>query len=125
MLTEVWLKANNGKPRDKVTEIADRDGMSVRISPKGKIVFQLRYQFDGKLKRFDLGVYPLISFKQVREKSLSAKTQLLHGKDPKLEEQIRKQAYINADTFYECFLQWYDKSAVITKKTSVRYQAQL
>ncbi len=42
MLTEVWLKANNGKPRDKVTEIADRDGMSVRISPKGKIVFQLR-----------------------------------------------------------------------------------
>ncbi|MPX14608.1 tyrosine-type recombinase/integrase [Moraxella catarrhalis] len=116
MLTEVWLKANNGKLRDKVTEIADRDGMSVRISPKGKIVFQLRYRFNGKLKRFDLGVYPLISLKQAREKSLSAKTQLLHGKDPKLEEQIAKQAYINADTFYECFLQWYDKSAVITKK---------
>ncbi len=24
-LTEVWLKANNGKARDKVEEIADRD----------------------------------------------------------------------------------------------------
>ena len=38
-LTEVWLKANNGKARDKVEEIADRDSMSVRVSPKGKIVF--------------------------------------------------------------------------------------
>ena len=47
-LTEVWLKANNGKARDKVEEIADRDSMSVRVSPKGKIVFQLRYRFAGK-----------------------------------------------------------------------------
>ena len=39
MLTEVWLKANNGKPRDKVTEIADRDGMSVRISQKARLSF--------------------------------------------------------------------------------------
>nr|WP_247792170.1 hypothetical protein [Acinetobacter baumannii] len=40
-LTEVWLKANNGKARDKVEEIADRDSMSVRVSPKGKIVLLL------------------------------------------------------------------------------------
>lgn len=116
MLTEAWLKANSGKAREKVTEIADREGMSVRISPKGKIVFQLRYRFNGKLKRFDLGIYPLMSLKHAREKALNAKTQLLHGKDPKLEQKIAQQAYINAHTFYECFCQWYDKSAVITKQ---------
>lgn len=60
-LTEVWLKANNGKARDKVEEIADRDSMSVRISPKGKIVFQLRYRFAGKAERLDLGTYPHMS----------------------------------------------------------------
>jgi len=41
-LSEAWLKANNGKEREAVELVADRDSMSVRISPKGKIVFQLR-----------------------------------------------------------------------------------
>ena len=40
-LSEAWLKANNGKEREAVDVIADRDSMSVRISPKGKIVFPL------------------------------------------------------------------------------------
>ena len=45
-LSEAWLKANNGKERKAVEVVADRDSMSVRISPKGKIVFQLRYRFN-------------------------------------------------------------------------------
>ena len=42
MLTENWLKANHKKTRDKVFEKADRDALSVRVSAKGKIVFQYR-----------------------------------------------------------------------------------
>ena len=39
-ISEAWLKAQLGKDREKIEEFADRDAMSVRITPKGKIVFQ-------------------------------------------------------------------------------------
>ncbi|EPJ49180.1 MAG: integrase family protein [Osedax symbiont Rs2] len=41
--------------------------MSVKIIPKGKITFQIRYRLDGKAKRGDLGTYPLLSLKDARE----------------------------------------------------------
>lgn len=82
-LTESWLKANNGKPREKVEEFADRDSMSVRISPKGKIVFQLRYRFSGKAERLDLGTYPHLSLKEARAKAHEMRSLLDSGKTQK------------------------------------------
>ena len=35
-LSDSWLKANNGKKRPAVQEVKDRDGLSVRISPRIK-----------------------------------------------------------------------------------------
>ena len=57
-LSEAWLKAQLGKDREKIEEFADRDAMGVRITPKGKIIFQLRYRYNGKQNRLDLGSYP-------------------------------------------------------------------
>jgi len=54
-LSDAWLKANSNKPREALGEFADRDGLGVRVTPKGKIVFQLRYRYDGKHSRVDLG----------------------------------------------------------------------
>ncbi|RJX83787.1 DUF4102 domain-containing protein, partial [Escherichia coli] len=34
---------------------SDRDGLSVRVSPKGRVVFQYRYQWAGKGERLDIG----------------------------------------------------------------------
>lgn len=68
-LTELWLKGQNGKARPKVEEFADRDAMSVRISAKGKIVFQLRYRYLGKACRLDIGTYPNLSLKNARTES--------------------------------------------------------
>jgi hypothetical protein len=48
MLTDTRLRAIANKPYDGPSEIADRDGLSARISPKGKITFQYRYRFNGK-----------------------------------------------------------------------------
>ena len=56
-LTETWLKANNKKLRDKTIEKTDRDGLSARLSPKGKITYTLRYQYLGKGGRVDIGSY--------------------------------------------------------------------
>ncbi|MFX5486275.1 Arm DNA-binding domain-containing protein, partial [Acinetobacter baumannii] len=118
-LTEVWLKANNGKARDKVEEIADRDSMSVRISPKGKIVFQLRYRFAGKAERLDLGTYPHMSLKDARIKAGEMRSLLDKGINPKVEVRVQQQKYIDASTFEEVFNDWYE-SYCLKKKTSAQ-----
>lgn len=42
-LSDAWLRSVVGKERDKVLVKSDRDGLSVRVSPKGRVVFQYRY----------------------------------------------------------------------------------
>ncbi len=116
-LTEAWLKTNNGKARDKVEEVADRDSMSVRISPKGKIVFQLRYRFAGKAERLDLGSYPHLSLKDARTRSNEMRSLLDKGQNPKIELRVQQQKYIDATTFKEVFDDWYD-SYCVKKKIS-------
>lgn len=118
-LTEAWLKANNGKAREKVEEVADRDAMSVRISPKGKVVFQLRYRFAGKAERLDLGTYPHLSLKDARIKASEMRSLLDKGQNPKVEERVKQQKYIEASTLKEVFDDWYE-SYCIKKKTSAK-----
>ncbi|MDH2296076.1 site-specific integrase [Cobetia sp. 1AS1] len=82
-LTDMWLKANQGKPRDSVQEKSDRDGMGVRVSKTGKVTFQLRYRFQGKPARMDLGTYPGMTLKEAREETLLRRRQLEQGSDPR------------------------------------------
>lgn len=107
-LTEAWLKTNNGKARGKVEEVADRDSMSVRLSAKGKIVFQLRYRFAGKVERLDLGTYPHLSLKDARIKSSEMRALLDKGQNPKIELRVQQQKYIDATTLKEVFADWYE-----------------
>lgn len=107
-LTEAWLKANNNKEREKVEEVADRDGMSVRVSPKGKIVFQYRYRYNGKACRLDLGSYPLISLKQARTELLRYKAALEQGHDPRHVKQLELSSIQSSKTVQELFMLWYD-----------------
>jgi hypothetical protein len=44
-LSDKQLLSLHKKPQMKVIEVADRDSLSVRVSPKGKVVFQYRYRF--------------------------------------------------------------------------------
>ena len=106
-LSEAWLKANNGKARETVEVVADRDAMSVRVSPKGKIVFQLRYRFNGKQERIDIGTYPLISLKDARLEAVKLRAFLDQGKNPKLEVKLEKQKNVDPTTFKKVFDLWY------------------
>jgi hypothetical protein len=84
-ITETWLKANLQKHRAKPLVKADRDGLGARVSPKGKITFQLRYYFAGgkDAQRVDLGSYPLMSLKQARQETLRLRAKLEIGENPK------------------------------------------
>lgn len=67
-LSDAWLRSVVGKERDKVLVKSDRDGLSVRVSPKGRVVFQYRYQWAGKGERLDIGTYPATGLKEAKKK---------------------------------------------------------
>lgn len=112
-LTEAWLKANNKKSREKVEEKTDRDGMSVRVSPKGKIVYQVRYYFDGKQSRVDLGSYPVMSLKEARDECFQVRSMLENGRNPKIERLKMKR--VRTTTYETLFLDWYQAYCVKNK----------
>lgn len=116
-LTDAWLKANDGKEREKVEEVTDRDSMSVRVSAKGKIVFQMRYRFGGKAKRMDLGTYPLMSLKQARDELQKHRAILDQGLDPKTEQDVARQKIVGAATFKGLFDDWYNGYCVENKES--------
>lgn len=118
-ITETWLKANIGKPRDKVEEKSDRDSLSVRVSAKGKITFQIRFRFEGKAARIDLGSYPLISLKEAREKALEVRSLIEKGVDPRVEKKIEKVNQSNAGVSFKDVLdEWNEKYLFKSKKSS-------
>ncbi len=65
-LSDTKLRALLNKPCDQLKTISDRDSLSVRVTPKGKIIFQYRYRFEGKGRRYDLGSYPNLSLSEAR-----------------------------------------------------------
>ena len=107
-LSDSWLKANNGKPREKVEVITDRDALSVRVSPKGKIVFQYRYRFDGQGKRVDVGTYPLMSLREARILVQQYKAELDQGKDPMQLKMKRENDYKQQLTVKDICDDWFN-----------------
>jgi len=111
-LTDAWLKATNGKPREKVLVKSDRDGMSARVSAKGKIVFQLRYRFANKARRMDLGVYPGMTLKQARAEAARYRSELEQGNDPATVKKLERVTKEEAIAFKDLARQWYEKVCV-------------
>ena len=87
-MSDTWLKANNGKDRGAIEERGDREGLGVRMTPKGKITFQIRYRYEGKPKRLDLGSYPLMSLKEARAEAQRLRARHEQGHDPQI---VRKR----------------------------------
>jgi integrase len=76
----------------------------------------MRYRYDGKTKRLDIGSYPLVSLKAARIETIRLRAELEQGHDPKIVRQLEKQAIIEADSIKELFMQWYESYCVINKK---------
>lgn len=118
-ITETWLKANYNKARDKVEEFADRDAMSVRVSAKGKITFQLRFRMEGKAARIDIGTYPNVSLKDARDKSQELRAQIEKGLDPRLERKLQKhKSTVQNITLKELYDSWAEKYLFKNKKSA-------
>lgn len=120
-LTDKQLLSLHKKQQDKVIEVADRDSLSVRISPKGKVVFQYRYRFQGKASRYDLGTYPSLTLKNARIELIELKRILEEGYDIKIykrEEEESKTAHLNEPNLAACVEEFLDKYNCIGKQTT-------
>lgn len=109
-ITDSYLRSVNGKPQEKIITKSDRDGLSVRITPKGKVVFQFRYRWNGKAERIDIGSYPATSLKEARDLSLFYRGELEQHRNPKVVKRVKKQEAIQAQTVESLIKCWWEKS---------------
>jgi len=89
-LTKLVNPKTKKKDYDKPIELADRDSLGVRVSLKGKVVWQFRYRYLGKAQRLTLGSYPNLDVDDARKKLPELKGCLEEGKDPKQMMAARK-----------------------------------
>lgn len=82
-ITDAWLRAKYGKPYSGDPEITYRDGLGIRVSPKGKITWIYRVYFNKQAIKMKIGEYPALKISdalRIRdEKAMLA----LSGIDPR------------------------------------------
>lgn len=95
---------------NKPIELTDRDSLGVRISLKGKIVWQFRYRYKGKPQRLSLGTYHESEngIEEARKKVSKLRIYLENGDDPKqVLNEIKKQNLLKADyTLIQLSKEW-------------------
>lgn len=92
-LTDIRIR--NAKPQDKPVKLADGGGLSLLIKPDGGRYWRYNYRFHGKQRTMALGVYPVVSAKEARERHQAARAQLAQGVDPMAERKVAKLTAAN------------------------------
>lgn len=107
-LTDTTVRT--AKAKDKQYKLSDSAGLYLLVKPTGKKYWRLKYYFAGKEKLLSIGVYPVVSLSEAREKSLLAKKQLANNIDPseyKKEQKLKNS--VNAEnSFKNIAIEWHN-----------------
>lgn len=106
-LTDLQIK--NLATRKKRYEIADGNGLYVRVMPTGAKSLIFRYLFEARPRRMTLGAYPGVSLALAREKHALAMQDVQRGIDPGREAQIAKAKRKAAPTFADLLDEYWDE----------------
>ncbi|RYV04144.1 integrase [Shewanella sp. OPT22] len=79
------------------SEIADRDGLTIRISPKALITFNYRFRWQGKQQRIKLGCYPNLKLAEARAKVAELRKPLEEGIDPRIHQSRLNESRLLGD----------------------------
>ena len=120
-LTDTWLKKNLDRERSAIHTESDQDGLSVRVSQKGKLTFQMRFRYNDKQARLDLGTYPNMSLKEARIELQKMKAILEKGHDPRIHKKVELHKITEAITFEALFREWHTKYSIPNKKNADQY----
>ena len=104
-ISDTKLRTIDGKPYSCPQEVADADGLSARILPKGVIQFQYRYRWMGKPNRLGIGRYPSVSLKDARQITAELRNLYFSGVDPRTYFEYKAE---NSMTVAQCLDYWFD-----------------
>ncbi|KQN63671.1 site-specific integrase [Erwinia sp. Leaf53] len=124
-LSDTKLRSLHGKPYSGSPEVADGDGLGVRVSPKGVITFQYRYRWQGKASRITLGRYPALSLKDAR--TLTADLRVMYDRDIDPRTHFEKSAGEAVMTVADCLDYWNEHYVTVSLRpaTQILYQTTL
>lgn len=83
-------KIRQTKPRERDFKLTDFDGLQLLVRPNGSKLWRFAYRFGGKQKQLALGVYPVVTLAEARERRDAARKVLSNGSDPSLERRLEK-----------------------------------
>jgi len=96
------------EPRTKLYRVNDGDGLLLEVTPAGRKLWRLRYQWGGKEQMISLGTYPTVALREARDRRFELKRNLASGVNPKT--QVRKgpalQKAIDQSLFRNVALEW-------------------
>ncbi len=106
------LKVRTAKVQSTPYKLSDSGGLFLLITPKGSKYWRFKYRFEGKEKLLALGVYPLVSLAEAREKRDQAKKQRTQGIDACVFKKVAKQApkTVHEEHFEFIAREWHLKS---------------
>ena len=116
-------KIETTTPGSKEVTLSDGLGLELRISPKGRKGWRLRYtRPNGKRNMMNLGSYPDVSLAEAREKRTDARRLLDKGIDPveQRKQEKRELRYASENTFRALAGEWHATMVKRWKATSKR-----
>jgi len=111
-LSDAALRSMLGKEYEKVQVKTDRDGLSARISRKGRITFQYRYRWNGQGERVDIGTYPATSLKEARDEALRMRGELEQNRNPRIIKRLARHEAYSALSVEDVIRVWLEKYGV-------------
>jgi integrase len=87
-LTDTGVRAI--KPVARPQKVADGGGLYLFVTPNGTKAWRLAYRYNGKQKSLGLGLYPVVTLGEARNRRARAKKQLADGIDPSAQRKLDK-----------------------------------
>ncbi len=97
-LTDTTIRAI--KPLAKPQKVADGGGLYLFVTPGGTKAWRLAYRYNGKQKSLGLGIYPVVTLGEARNRRERAKKLLADGVDPSTQRKLDKIAAKSGETTF-------------------------
>lgn len=90
-------EVSKAKPKDKIYDLSDGDGLQLRVKPSGSKIWQLNYfrPYTKKRTSISFGSYPAVTLADARGKRKDARALLARNIDPK---EHRQEQQLRAET---------------------------
>jgi integrase len=105
------IACTNAKPKEKPYKLADGGGLYLLVNPNSSKYWRLKYRHLGKEKVLALGIFPLVSLADARDKRNDAKKLMMVRTDPAAAKKGEKrQAILNSEQTFEAIArEWHSK----------------